>query len=99
MIYETENGKRFPCNIKDLEENKIKDMRHTVFINTDQEALTLFVNRRNELHLSIKIENEELYFRMEDEDIELLIETLNGINKSKKPSIDEEDYYKLNNEK
>ena len=56
-------------------------MRHTVFINTDQEALTLFVNRRNELHLSIKIEDEELYFRMEDEDIELLIETLNGINK------------------
>lgn len=63
-------------------------MRHTVFINTDEEALTLFVNSRNELHLSIKIEDEELYFRIEDEDIELLIETLKCIkeeldNKSK----------------
>lgn len=63
-------------------------MRHTVFINTDEEALTMFVNRRNELHLSIKIEDEELYFRIEDEDIELLIETLKCIkeeldNKSK----------------
>lgn len=73
-------------------------MRHTVFINTDEEALTLFVNSRNELHLSIKIEDEESYFRMEDEDIGLLIETLKGINKSKKPSIDKEDYYRLNNE-
>ena len=68
--------------------NKVKDMRHTVFINTDEEALTMFVNRRNELHLSIKIEDEELYFRIEDEDIELLIETLKCIkeeldNKSK----------------
>ena len=74
-------------------------MRHTVFINTDEEALTVFVNRRNELYLSIKLEDEEHYFRIEDEDIELLIETLKGINKSKKPSIDEEDYYRLNNEK
>ena len=73
-------------------------MRHTVFINTDEEALTLFVNSRNELHLSIKIEDEENYFRMEDEDIGLLIETLKGINKSKKPSIYKEDYYRLNNE-
>ena len=73
-------------------------MRHTVFINTDGEALIMFVNRRNELRLGIKIEDEELYSRIEDEDIELLIETLKGINKSKKPSIDEEDYYKLNNE-
>ena len=68
VIYETENGKRFPCNIKDLEwKNKVKDMKYTAFKNEDGHLLEVCANSYGKLGVCIKYDLYQTHPELEDE--------------------------------